>query len=89
LRDIEQQAALSAVLPDCVEIKINHDRHNVLHHLDRRGELRSFYATIFGEDDVSPTTFSRPAIREAAHSPPTTKSVWQRLLGRCRALFRR
>jgi hypothetical protein len=89
LRDIEQQAALSGVLPDCVALKVDTERHNVLHHLDRRGELRSFYATIFGEGVVSPVTYSRFAVREASHTPRATKSVWQRWLGRYLALFRR
>jgi hypothetical protein len=87
--DVERHAALRAVLPDCVELKINSDRHNVIHHLDRRGQLPAFYATIFGESDVSPSASWRPAKSKASDSHRHPTGVWQRLFRRCRALFRR
>ena len=87
-RDVEQQAALRAVLPDCVELQIDSERHNVIDHLDRRGRLPAFYTTIFGEADVIPTARWRPAKLKASHSHPSP-SVWRRLVGRCRTLFRR
>ena len=88
LRDVAQQAMLRAVLPDCVEIKIDSESHNVIQYLDRRGRLPAFYATIFGEADVRSTTFKRPDTRKVSrsHRPP---SIWQRLVGRYRARFRR
>jgi hypothetical protein len=62
-RDVEQQAALNAVLPGCVAVKIDTAAHNVLHHLDQLGQLRSFYAMIFGDDAVSPTAcWKAPAL---------------------------
>jgi hypothetical protein len=85
LRDVEQQAALRAMVPDCIELKVSTDRHNVIHYLDRHGRLPAFYATIFGEADVSPSW--RPAKNKVSYSPPT--SVWQRLIRRCRALVKR
>lgn len=87
-KDVDQQAALRAVLPDCIEVKIDSEKHNVIHHLDSRGELSSFYATIFGEADVSPTQSWRPAEGEAPHSSRPAASVWYRLAERCRSLFR-
>jgi hypothetical protein len=85
-QDAEQQAALRAVLPHCIELKIDGESHNVIHHLDGRGHLPAFYAMIFGESDVSPSPSWRPAKRKT-HPHPT--SVWQRLVRRCRKLFRR
>jgi hypothetical protein len=87
--DVERHAALRAVLPDCVELKINSDRHNVIHHLDRRGQLPAFYATILGESDVSPSPNWRPAKSKAFRSPGRRKSLWRRLAQRWRALFSR
>src|SRR4029078_10032008 len=87
--DVERHAALRAVLPDCIELKINSDRHNVIHHLDRRGELPAFYATIFGENDVSASPNWCPAKSKALQARRHPRSVWKQLFRRCRAFFRR
>jgi hypothetical protein len=86
--DVEQQVALRAVLPDCVELKISTQKHNILHLLDLRGHLPAFYATIFGEADVSPTPSWHPSKSKAPVSPRPALSVWQRLIARCGALVR-
>jgi hypothetical protein len=88
-RDVGHQAALRAVLPDCVELKVNTQKHNILHFLDGRGQLAAFYATIFGEADVSPSPNWHPAKSKASRSPGRSKSLWRRLVKRGSSLFRR
>ncbi len=46
-RDAANHAILRQVLPHCVITEFDVPLHNVLHHLDKQGELQSFYAKVF------------------------------------------
>ena len=45
--DAESYAVLSGVLPDCSPIPVDTATHNVLQHLDERGELAPFIEMLF------------------------------------------
>jgi hypothetical protein len=67
-RTLKTSADYATALSIVLELKINTQTHYVLHFLDGRGQLAAFYATIFGEADVSPSpNWRRPRARRLDH----------------------
>jgi hypothetical protein len=87
--EVDWHRTLVAAVPGCAEIRIVTSKHNVLHYLDGIGQLHRFYATVFGEAEVSPATIKRTAKTEPSHARWSPAGLWQRFVGRSRVLFRR